>query len=171
MEEAARLVGVREEVEEEAFLILHSGEIPEVAFYSSIHWLTQDPEGPRLELLSEEILHLKRSVLARYRKILLRDLDPRMRGRRAYRGLARAKVNWERLKAFAERECLPYDGIREEARAGLLNLLQAELRDRAAGRGHPVNLDWEGFVELAGELGLSISDLPEEVKAFFEEAV
>ena len=31
-------------IEEEAFIVLHSGEIPEVAYHGSLYYLTEDPE-------------------------------------------------------------------------------------------------------------------------------
>ena len=37
-------------LEEELLLVRHSGEIPEVALHASVHYLTEDPEGPGLVL-------------------------------------------------------------------------------------------------------------------------
>ena len=63
-------------IEEEAFMIVHSGEIPQVTLQSSLHYLTEDPEGPCLELNGDDIIPLKQAVVERYRVIILRDLDP-----------------------------------------------------------------------------------------------
>ncbi len=62
-------------LEEELLLVRHSGEIPEVALHASVHYLTEDPEGPGLVLADEELRPLQEAALARYREIILRDLD------------------------------------------------------------------------------------------------
>ena len=49
-------------IAEEAFMVLHSGEIPEIALHSSLYYLTEDPDGPGLELNADEILPLKQAV-------------------------------------------------------------------------------------------------------------
>ncbi len=57
---------------EEALIILHSGEIPEIAFHSSLYYLAEDPDGPKLTLAAEEIVPLQQAVSSRYREIILR---------------------------------------------------------------------------------------------------
>jgi len=48
-------------IEEEAFIVQHSGEIPEIAFQGSLYFLTEDPDGPVLKLDASDILPLKQS--------------------------------------------------------------------------------------------------------------
>jgi hypothetical protein len=38
-------------VEDELFLIRDSGELPEIAYHSSLYYLTEDQDGPRLSKL------------------------------------------------------------------------------------------------------------------------
>ena len=66
-------------IAEEAFMVLHSGEIPEIALHSSLYYLTEDPEGPGLILTAADILPLKQEVVKRYQEIILRDLEPKNR--------------------------------------------------------------------------------------------
>ena len=124
----------RELIDEEVLLIGHSGEIPEVALHSSLFHLGADPGGPGLTLTPEEADRLKNAVIAQYRRIILRDLTPRLRETRVYRGIGRCVVNWERLSRFLQREGRSPDGLRSEigeALGAFCRHLQAEA---AAGR-------------------------------------
>ncbi len=105
---------IREDVREEAEIIRHSGEIPEVAFWNSIYYLTSDEEGPLLKLTSQEIRHLKKAVVERYLIIIERDLTVENIGKSFYRGVSRAMVNWERLSSFARREGFSQEALRQQ---------------------------------------------------------
>ena len=59
-------------IAEETFMVEHSGEIPEVAYHSSLYYLTEDPEGPALRLDVDDTLPLKLAVAERYRTIIWR---------------------------------------------------------------------------------------------------
>ncbi len=104
---------IREEVQEEAEIIRHSGEIPEVAFWNSLHYLTVDEEGPGLELTLQELHHLKKAVVERYLAIIERDLTVENMDKSFYRGVSRAMVNWERLSSFAKREGFSREALRQ----------------------------------------------------------
>ncbi|MHB1014801.1 MAG: hypothetical protein ACYC2W_05950, partial [Desulfurivibrionaceae bacterium] len=67
---------------EEILIVRHSGEIPEIAFHSSLYYLCEDPAGPQLTLREKELDILRQQVVARYRDILLRDLSPENRDAR-----------------------------------------------------------------------------------------
>jgi len=103
---------LREEILEEAEIIKHSGEIPEVAFWNSIYYLEEDPEGPKLVVGPEERRFLKKAVISRYLFIIQRDLTFENIGKSFYRGLTRAAINWRRLRAFLEREGFSIEGPR-----------------------------------------------------------
>ena len=118
----------KEYIEEEAFMVLHAGEIPEIAMHSSLHHLTEDPDGPGLELNADDIRPLKQAVVERYRTIIFRDLDPGNRDKRIYRGLARCAANWQRLVKFCSRENMDSAAIRVETAAALQLFLQQEVR-------------------------------------------
>ncbi len=104
---------IREEVLEEAEIIRHSGEIPEVALWNSLYYLTTDEEGPRLTLSEAEARILKRAVVERYLTIIERDLTVENIGKSFYRGVNRAMVNWERLAGFARREGFSLEALRQ----------------------------------------------------------
>ncbi len=103
---------IREVVLEEAEIIRHSGEIPEVALWNSLFYLTAEEDGPKLELSSVELRHLKKAVVERYLMIIERDLTAENIGKSHYRGVKRAMVNWQRLKVFARREGFSLEALR-----------------------------------------------------------
>lgn len=148
-------------IEEEAFIIEHSGEIPEVALHSSLYYLEEDAEGPGLRLDEEDVLPLKLAVTRRYRVIILRDLTPDNRDKSIYRGLARCAVNWQRLHKFCVRENLNYQEIKLETADALQKFLANELADvKSSGRGSSVNCSSGELESLVVSLGLSGEDLP-----------
>ena len=151
-------------LEEEAFMILHSGEIPEVAYHSAIHYLTGDTEGPgfSFEDIGEAgLMRLKAAVAGRYRIIILRDINPDNRDKRIYRGVHRAAVNWRRLKSFALREAVETSRIRLEVARALDLFLAQELIDVSSGRRESsINCTTDILFGFIDEVGLSISNLP-----------
>jgi hypothetical protein len=151
-------------LEEEAFMILHSGEIPEIAYHSAIYYLTEDPDGPgvSLEEIGEEGIEcLKAAVVARYRLIILRDINPANRDKRIYRGVQRAAVNWRRLKSFAAREAVEIGQIRLEVASALDSFLAQELTDVSSGRRESsINCTDDILFGFIAEVGLSTSNLP-----------
>lgn len=149
-------------IEEEAFIVQHSGEIPEIAFQGSLYFLTEDPDGPVLKLDASDILPLKQSVAERYRAIILRDLDPKNRDKRIYRGLARCVVNWQRLRKFCSREHIDIEVYRTETADALQVFLQRELADvQSRIRSSCINCSAQDIEKLADSLGLSMDLLPE----------
>jgi len=148
-------------IEEEAFMIVHSGEIPEVTLQSSLHYLTEDPDGPGLELNGDDIIPLKQAVVKRYRAIILRDLDPGNRDKSIYRGLARCRANWQRFRRFCSRENIDFGAIRAETAKALQEFMQQEVDDVESGkRSSCINCPQEDIAGLAESLGLSPADLP-----------
>jgi len=149
-------------IAEEAFIVETSGEIPEVAMHSSIYYLTEDPDGPALQLDSEDILPLKQAVVKRYRAIILRDLDSGNRDKGIYRGLARCAHNWQRLIKFCARENIAIGAYRVETAGAMQRFLQQEIADtESAERTSSINCSSEVVESLAGSLGLAVADLPE----------
>jgi len=149
-------------IDEEAFIIEHSGEIPEVALHSSLHYLGEDPEGPGLHLNAEDIFPLKQAVVERYRVIILRDLAPENRDKSIYRGLARCAVNWQRLFKFCLRENLDFQEVKLETADALQKFLVNEVADvKSNGRSSSVNCSSGELESLIISLGLSEDDLPE----------
>ena len=149
-------------IAEEAFMILHSGEIPEVYLHGSLYYLTEDHEGPGLELQADDIFPLKQAVGKRYRQIILRDLEPRNREKRIYRGLARCAANWQRWLKFCSRENLDFVAIQGETAEALQTFLKQEVAE-AESRIRPssINCSCREIENLAKSLGISPDDLPE----------
>jgi hypothetical protein len=148
-------------VAEEVLLVRNSGEIPEVAFHGSLYYLTADPEGPGLALTGEECGVLEEQVLERYREIIRRDLTPENRDRGFYRGLVRAAVNWRRLAGFCRRAARASDCYRSETGLALKELLAQETSEVRSGRRRAsINCTAADVAVFAGELGLSIEELP-----------
>ncbi|WP_456434563.1 hypothetical protein [Thermosulfuriphilus sp.] len=148
----------KELVAEEAFAIVEAGgEIPEVAFYNAIYFLTEDPEGPGIRLEEGHLLALKKAVLERYRRIIIRDLTPENRQKSIYRGLARAIVNWRRLKRFCSRQALEdslLERVREEICDRLEEFLLQEAMDVARGAPCSINCSLPELSSWVKDLGL-----------------
>jgi len=118
-------MSVREAVLEEAEIIRRDGgEIPEVTLWNCLHYLTEDPEGPRLRLTPEEMRLLKQAVIERYLFIIKRDLTYANMDKSFYRGLTRALINWQRLKGFVLREGFSLEAIRLKVLEYLRDFLQ-----------------------------------------------
>lgn len=149
-------------IAEEVFMVLHAGEIPEISLHSSLYYLTEDPDGPGLELNAGDILPLKQAVLKRYRAIILRDLEPKNRDKRIFRGLERCAVNWQRLLKFCSRESLDFTTIRTETAGALQSFLQQEMVDvESRKRSSSISCSQAEIEDLAKSVGLSTGDLPE----------
>lgn len=150
---------------EEAFLILHSGEIPEVAYYGSIHYLTEDPEGPLLNIEPRDLISLEEAVVQRYRTIILRDLTPENRDRSFYRGLKRCAANWKRLVNFSDKRSIDISSIRKEVIDALKDFLSREIIDISSGKRKTcINCSYSVLTKFAYSLGLSRDDLPAQEK-------
>ncbi len=145
---------------DEELLLADSGEIPEVAYHASLHFLSTDPEGPGLTLEEADHSRLMAQVVGRYRWIILRDLDPENRDRRIYRGVARSAANWWRLAKFCRNRGLSAEAVRGEAAAALRLFLARELADTASGRTSSVNCSVATLEAYARGVGLSAADLP-----------
>lgn len=146
---------------DELLIVRHSGEIPEVALHGSIFFLSRDPDGPTIEITPDELLLLKKMVVARYREIINRDLDANNRDKGLYRGLARCICNWQRMKQFCQNEGFATDLVRKDVASALISFLKEETFDIAAKQRIPsINctaLELTVFIE---ELGINCGDLP-----------
>ena len=146
---------------EEAFLILHSGEIPEVAYHGSIHYLTEDPEGPLLNIEPQDLISLEEAVVQRYRTIILRDVTPGNRDRSIYRGLKRCAANWTRLVNFSDKRSIDISSLRKEVIEALKDFLNQEIMDISSGKRKTcINCSYSVLTEFAYGMGLSRDDLP-----------
>ena len=161
---------MREEVVQEKEIIAHAGELPEVAFYSSFYFLTEDPEGPHLLLTPPEISFLKKGVIEGYKRIVLRDLNPKMKARDEFRSIERAIINFKRLKRYAYKEKFDISEIIPQIAKALAVYMKVELEDVYLEEHslRTVNCkkeDWGWFLK---ELHLENSFLLPDTEAFFK---
>lgn len=154
----------KELIEEEIFFIENSGEIPEVDFHNALHYLCEEENGPGISLSEQEMVSLKKAVAARYKVIILRDLDPENRDKRKYRGVARSLANWQRFCAFSRRESLNglTAAIRSEVALALRFFLEQEVRDfQDNRRPSSVNCCLQEFDAFLQEMGILKEDRPQ----------
>ncbi|MDG4475462.1 hypothetical protein [Thiovibrio frasassiensis] len=153
---------------EESLIVRHSGEIPEIAFHGSLYYLCEDPAGPTLTLNKTELDLLRQQVVARYREILLRDLNPENRDARIYRGLRRCIFNWERLGKFCLRQGLAVEDLHQEIADALRSFLRQETNEVLAGLRHScLNCTEEELTTFAKEMEVGPEELPEGLGMLF----
>lgn len=153
---------VAEHIDNEWFVVRHSGELPEVALHSSLYYLTEAEDGPRLTLAEHHLRELQVAAMERYRDIILRDLLPENRDASMYRGVKRAIINYQRYQRFCSRQELVVAGsFVEEVAAAFGSLLAVEVRDVAAGRRETaLNCSFNELRSFAVEIGLAADSLP-----------
>ena len=154
-----------EYLDNEWFVVRHSGELPEVALHSSLHYLTTADDGPRLSLADHQLQGLREAAKERYREIIIRDLLPENRAASIYRGVQRAIVNYRRYLKFCNRQGGEVSHrFTGEIAESLLNLLAAECADVFQGAGRSaINCSFQDLISFAVELGLDPSAFPEGV--------
>ena len=149
-------------IEEETIILRNSGEIPEITLHSSIYYLEDDNEGPRIKLCEEELQQLYDAALARAREIILRDLDPDNRDLSLYRGLARSIANWHRLQSFCHRINRQCPEFKETVSQALLSFVEREFEDTQKSLRPPsVNCTAEDIISFCEELRTDVSRLPD----------
>ncbi|HEB50814.1 MAG TPA: hypothetical protein ENI89_09420 [Desulfobulbus sp.] len=148
-------------LEEELLILRHSGEIPEIAYHSSLHYLCKDAEGPGLELSDREIAQLQDAALMRSREIVLRDLDPDNRDLSLYRGVRRSICNWQRHLDFCRRIGRDDSRFLPRVRQALIGFLRREADDVCQGlRPSSINCSDEALADFIAELGIQDHELP-----------
>lgn len=162
--------GSAEQLENEWFMVRHSGETPEIALYSALHYLTEAKDGPGLSLTGEQYALLKEAAEERYREIVLRDLQPENRDKTIYRGVKRAMVNYRRFECFCRRQGLDGQDFKKEVAASLLLFLAAEWVETArGGRLTSINCTFHELNVFAREIGLVEDRLPRHIEAICPE--
>jgi len=156
----------QELLDNEWHAVRDSGEIPEVAYHSSIYYLTTDENGPRLQLSDEEIDCLLDAARCRYRDIILRDMKPENRGKSFYRGLKRSMENWRRFTVFHERYKVELLALQQEAASALQVFLASEIADGIFPSAS-LNCSFQEVLFFAHELGLLRHELPENIEKLF----
>ena len=147
-------------IDDEILMIETSGEMPEVAYHGSVHYLTADPEGPGLVLDEQELRRLRAATIEGFRRIILRDVTLENRGRGLYRGIRRTITNWRRLNTFCARHGLDCHAVRDELRAAVRVFLHGEVADVLAGGPCALNCTKGELRAFFDELGLDADALP-----------
>lgn len=144
-------------LENEWFIVRHSGETPEIAFNSAIYFLTQAKDGPKMSLTEKQITWLKQGALERFREIVLRDLQHLNADKPIYRGMARSIVNYQRFKKFCARQNIFDKALQKDAAIHLVSFLAAEAVELQMGsRATLINCSYTEILEFADELKVNI---------------
>ena len=150
-------------LEGELFILRDSGEIPEIAFHSTLHYLTDDEDGPEMLLTAEEFELLQDAALYRCREIVLRDLDPAKRDLGIYRGVLRSTYNWQRMQDFCSRIGRDCSAFKDTVGLVLIEFLEQELVDvRSGSRISSVNCSVEKLLGFINVLDLAADSLPDD---------
>lgn len=153
-------------LQDEWYVVRHSGEMPEVAYHSSVYFLTKDEEGPQLALSENEHMFLREAAAERYKEIVLRDILPENRGSAAYRGVQRSIYNFRRFRQFCLREQFDMGHFPEKVAFSLRSFLDVLAEEQAAGaKTTALNCTFEELSSFAEEVGLARDTLPKDLAA------
>ncbi len=117
---------VEELIENEWYVVRHSGETPEIALHSALYYLTRAKDGPKLTLSAKQLDELQDAATARFFEIIVRDLKHENANKSIYRGVERSIVNYQRYLNFCERQELG-DRLREQVGKQFCVFLSQEL--------------------------------------------
>lgn len=147
----------KELLEDEWYQVRYSGEIPEIALHSSLYYLTEDKDGPRIVLQEDDHKKLSDAAMQRYKEIILRDITVENRDRSSYRGVLRSISNWRRYKRFCHRQGLEEVEIADEVARSLMMFIANEILQVQAGeRQSCINCTFDDLQSFALELGISL---------------
>lgn len=150
---------IDELIENEWYIVRHSGETPEIAYNSAVYFLTRAKDGPRVELSEQQRGVLKKAAVQRYSEIVLRDLCHSNRNKPIYRGIERSRVNFKRFSSFCMRQQIDGAAIRQLAADALIVFLETELHQvKRAKRPSIINCTYGDLCAYAAELGVDIAD-------------
>lgn len=146
-------------LEDEWYLVRHSGETPEIALHAAIYYLTRAKDGPRLSLSSHHEELLRQAAIDRFREIILRDLLHVNCGTTIYRGIHRSIINYRRFCVFCRRQQVDPGGMSRQFAAALDNFLTTELTEMGRlKRPSIVNCTFADLQIFAAELGFDLPD-------------
>jgi len=151
---------IRELLENEWYLVRHSGETPEIALHSALYFLTRAKDGPQLELSGEQHRWLLEAAVERFREIILRDLDHDNSTTSAYRGPQRSIVNYDRFRNFCRRQTVDEEPLRLQAAAALQSFLARELAEAGRGRATLIDCSQRQLLDFAHALKLDAASIP-----------
>lgn len=158
-------LNIDELLENEWFIVRHSGETPEIAFNSAIYFLSQAKDGPRIILTEDQVAWLKSGAMMRFREIILRDLQHANVDQSIYRGVARSIVNFQRFKKFCIRQNIHDTAIQQDAAKTLIKFLVVEAAElEKSSRATVINCSFNELCGFAKELKVDLSSSLEVLK-------
>lgn len=144
-------------VEDEWYLVRHSGETPEIALHAAVYYLTRAKDGPRLSLSGHHLELLRQAAVDRFREIILRDLLHANCRSAAYRGIHRSIVNYRRFCVFCQRQQVDPGEMSRQVAAALDIFLTTELAEiNSLKRPSIVNCTYADLRGFATELGYEL---------------
>jgi hypothetical protein len=144
-------------LEDEWYLVRHSGETPEIALHSAIYFLTRAKDGPHVVLGSEQVDMLLAAATTRFAEIILRDLLHANHGKSMYRGINRSMINYKRFSIFCQRQKVDPECVRCQAAEAFRNFLSLECEEVSRGkRGTIVNCTYVELAEFARQLQVDL---------------
>ncbi|MBU1566331.1 MAG: hypothetical protein KJ630_11995 [Proteobacteria bacterium] len=149
---------LNEILENEWFLVRHSGETPEIALHSSIYYLTRAKEGPSATLNKDQLDSLLKAAIERFSEIVLRDLQHANCGNESYRGLGRSIINYRRFCTFCLRQKIDPGEVRRQTANALQVFLATEFALVNDGkRPSIINCSYRELQVFAAELGIDLA--------------
>ena len=154
-------------IDDEWYVVRYSGEIPEIALHSSLHYLISDSEGPGFNLSDAQLQRLQEAASTRFREIVMRDLDHENATTSGYRGIKRSIANFHRYQNFCERQNFDDPHLKEDVSRALKRFLLRE--DGLVGDSAQsiINCSYEELCNFCVELGVDISEIPPRLTMFF----
>ena len=144
-------------LENEWYLVRHSGETPEIALHASLYYLTRDKSGPQLTLRKGQRDKLCEAAIMRFSEIVIRDLQHENYGSQAYRGIGRSIINYRRFLVFCERQNINPDTVCKQAACALKSFLRTEVSEvHSSKRLTIINCNRRELSDFATELGVDL---------------
>ncbi len=156
-----------EYLEDEWYLVRHSGETPEIALHSALYFLTRAKDGPRATLSLEQISVLQRAAVDRFSEIILRDLQHDNCGTASYRGIGRSIINFRRFCSFCERQKIASNDVCKRTADALRVFLAIEMAELGRGeRKSVINCTYNELHVFAGDLQVDLLDTFPDIAAY-----
>lgn len=142
-------------IENEYYVVRHSGETPEIAYNSAIYFLERAKDGPKIELTRTQQELLQAAAVERCEEIIVRDMYHENVGTSIYRGIARSICNYERFLKFCKRQDLDPEPVRKNVAPIYSTFLELELHNISSGTvPTAINCTFSELQEFAITLGV-----------------
>lgn len=157
---------IAELIENEWYVVRHSGETPEIALHSALYHLTRAKDGPRISLTSEQLTGLHAAAVDQFQEIIIRDITPKNIDSSSYRGIERSIVNYRRYLKFCQRQSLPNTLESVVAQQLITFLSSPVLRQSCEMCRRCLNCNFEEIEAFSRQLKMDCSPHLEQLKTF-----